>query len=57
MTVMATYGKYEVVRNPNGYVVVDMQTHEWVTKETSDREKAHRQARQLQKRGAKNRRR
>lgn len=51
---MATYGKYDVVRNPNGsYVVVNTQTHEWATKPTSDREKAHRQAKQLQKRDAK----
>jgi hypothetical protein len=43
---MATYGKYEVIRNPSSYAVTDMQTHE-VVFETADRNKAHREARRL----------
>jgi len=44
---MSTYGKFEVIRYPSFYVVTDMQTHNHVTRGTSDRAQAHRWAKLL----------
>ena len=45
---MATYGRYDIVVYPSGYLVTDMQTHEAVGNMTANRGTAHRRARRLQ---------
>lgn len=49
---MATYGRYEVITYPSGYVITDMNTHQPVSKMITNRVIAHRRARRLQRRDA-----
>lgn len=46
---MSWYGKFDVIRYPSFYVVVDMQTHNFASKTTTDKIKAHAMARKLKK--------